>query len=349
MGWAQPAFSRVEVDAAGHQLAEVLRGDQAALESLEVDRALDVVSNWRGSHSFPLNTFQLTLRKRARDVEGHPLVAQRLKRLPSMLFKLQRFPTMKLSQMQDIGGCRAILRSVANVRELRDAYAGRRFKHLLVREKNYVAEPKESGYRGVHLVYRYASDRKTTYNGLQIEMQLRSRIQHAWATAVETAGVFLEQSLKSSQGSEEWLRFFAMTSSAFAILERAPTVPNTPSKRSELKAWIAEKSKRLNVVSTLSAYRMALSVTEEPAHAGSYYFVLALKPGESSLTVRSYRAHELPRATGDYLETEKQLATQPGAQTVLVAAGSLEALRRAYPNYYLDAEVFLGYLSRVVG
>ena len=43
-----------------------------------------------------------------------------------------------------------------------------------------------SGYRGVHLIYRYNSDRKTEYNTLLIEMQLRSQLQHAWATAVET-------------------------------------------------------------------------------------------------------------------------------------------------------------------
>ena len=59
-------------------------------------------------------------------------------------------------------------------------------------ETDYVRKPKTSGYRGIHLVYRYHNDRKTIYNGLQIEPQLRTRRQHAWATAVDTRA-FVEE------------------------------------------------------------------------------------------------------------------------------------------------------------
>ncbi len=45
---------------------------------------------------------------------------------------------------------------------------------------------------------------------LLIELQLRTRLQHEWATAVETMGTFLQSSLKSSQGPEEWLDFFSL-------------------------------------------------------------------------------------------------------------------------------------------
>jgi ppGpp synthetase/RelA/SpoT-type nucleotidyltranferase len=48
-----------------------------------------------------------------------------------------------------------------------------------VREYSYIEAPKESGYRGTHLVYRYYSDRSATWNGLSIEIQVRSRLQHA--------------------------------------------------------------------------------------------------------------------------------------------------------------------------
>jgi hypothetical protein len=68
----------------------------------------------------------------------------------------------------------------------------------------------------------------STYNGLRIEMQLRSRLQHAWATAVETVGTFLRQALKSSQGEGAWLKFFALMGSALARREHTPLVPGTP-------------------------------------------------------------------------------------------------------------------------
>ena len=43
-------------------------------------------------------------------------------------------------------------------------------------------------YRGLHLVHSYHSDRTDTYNDLRIETKVRSRLRHAWATAVEAVG-----------------------------------------------------------------------------------------------------------------------------------------------------------------
>lgn len=77
-------------------------------------------------------------------------------------------------------------------------------KHELEAVDDYIADPRSSGYRGTHLIYRYFSDRVETYNGLRVEVQLRSHLQHAWATAVETVGTFLKQALKASQGHEQW-------------------------------------------------------------------------------------------------------------------------------------------------
>ena len=72
-------------------------------------------NNWRSSHGMPLNTFRKTLRLYATRLDSQSLVAQRIKRLSSIELKLRRFPTMKLSQMQDLGGCRAIVNSVQTV------------------------------------------------------------------------------------------------------------------------------------------------------------------------------------------------------------------------------------------
>ena len=177
------------------------RGSDARQGTLGADNtradareALSVLNNWRAAHSFPLNTLQNGLRTRAATVCDTAIVSQRLKRTPSTIAKLRRFPGMKFSRMQDIGGCRAAVDSVEEVEALRQAHLDSRMKHRLVSQKNYIGNPKPSGYRGVHLVYRYRSDRNDTYNGLLIEVQLRSKLQHAWATAVETAGAFLGQS-----------------------------------------------------------------------------------------------------------------------------------------------------------
>ena len=41
------------------------------------------------------------------------------------------------------------------------------------------------------MVYQYKSDRIETYNrNMLIEIQFRTHLQHIWATAVETMGLF---------------------------------------------------------------------------------------------------------------------------------------------------------------
>lgn len=181
--------------------------------------AAGIMGNWRSSHSYPLHALKMTLRRRARRLESGALVAQRLKRLPSIVNKLERSQGMKLSRMHDIGGCRAVLTNIQQVRKLVDSYQISRGKNPKTRAEfvkpyDYIAEPKVDGYRSIHLVYKYRSDSELhkCWNGLRIEIQIRSRLQHAWATAVETVDAFSGTSLKTTGGSgsekTDWGRFY---------------------------------------------------------------------------------------------------------------------------------------------
>lgn len=229
MAWAEPQYSREQVNSA----AKGVLNEASSSES--VTTALDVINNWRASHSFPLNTFQNGLRFCGKGVFSGIVVAQRVKRLISIEAKLRIRPTMKLTQMQDIGGCRAILESVDQVREVVNSYRRSDVKHKLLTCDDYISQPRASGYRGIHLVYSYYSDRKETYNGLKIEMQLRSQPQHNWATAVEVVGTMIRQALKSSQGDTDWLRFFQLVGSEIARSENQPIVDNTPLTSAETR------------------------------------------------------------------------------------------------------------------
>ena len=55
-----------------------------------------------------------------------------------------------------------------------------------VRSTDYIENPKSSGYRSIHYIYKYSSNIQD-YDGLKIELQIRTRLQHSWAMAVETA------------------------------------------------------------------------------------------------------------------------------------------------------------------
>jgi ppGpp synthetase/RelA/SpoT-type nucleotidyltranferase len=335
-----------QVDAAGRLLAGQFSEPPSANEILE---AFNTINNWRSVHSFPLNTFQKTLRRKAGHIDAECLVAQRIKRLSSILHKLRRFPQMNLSRMQDIGGCRAVVSSVAHVNRLVNIYEQSDIKHKVARRDDYIDNPKTSGYRGIHIVYSYFSDRRKTYNGLKIEMQFRSQLQHAWATAVETVGTFIQQALKSSQGEEEWLRFFALMGTAIAFRENSPAVPSTPTDRRQLKDELRHLADALNVENRLQTFGVALKTVETGAPKKAHYFLLTLDPAANSVTVKAYRYHELERATSDYLTIERVIADdRPGADAVLVSVDSMDSLRRAYPNYFLDTNAFIKAVKQAI-
>jgi ppGpp synthetase/RelA/SpoT-type nucleotidyltranferase len=358
VAWTAPEHTKEQINAAAKYL--LLEDDptwdwQTILRHhLEKNKSLLVINNFRSSHSYPLTIFQMTLRRYARKVDASPLIAQRIKRLSSIKLKLERFPTMKLSQMQDLGGCRAIVKSISAVRRLSELYDKSNIKHVRASRDNYLDNPQRSGYRGIHLVYRYFSDKnKTEYNGLKIEVQLRSQFQHAWATAVETVGTFVQQALKSSAGESDWLRFFALMGSVIAIRERSALVPNTPTSRNELLAEIRDLARKLDVKNRLKAYGDALQTLRgERLHGTdlekSHYYLLVLDPGKGTLTVSGFSQHELVAASDAYLEAEKQVRESPGTDAVLVSVDSLAALERAYPNYFADTRVFIELLDQAL-
>src|SRR3989338_8875167 len=111
MEWEIPKYPKHEVNKAG----DILISDATSIE--EKENAIKILDNWRASHSYPMHIFQMRLSNISKQIDKESLTAQRLKRVPSILFKLSRRyngrePSMKLFQMQDIGGCRAILSSV---------------------------------------------------------------------------------------------------------------------------------------------------------------------------------------------------------------------------------------------
>ncbi len=274
MAWATKKYTPQEVNAAGRKLVTLFNSernyeDWTPSEWNMWNSAEPVISNWRACHGYPLNTFQMNLRRAARRFDDAPIIAQRTKRLSSIVAKLDREPQMKLSQMQDIGGCRAVVKSMAAVVALQSFYLNKsEMKHKLSKCDDYIEQPKSTGYRGIHLIYRFFSDKAAgePWNGLRIEMQLRSQYQHAWATAVETAGTFTGEALKSSAGPDEWLRFFALMGSVIASRERSPLVPGTPGSRRELIEELDHHAYILNVENRLVAHHSDFDVLI-PSHS----------------------------------------------------------------------------------
>jgi putative GTP pyrophosphokinase len=348
MAWPIPKFTRNQITRAGAYLTQKTEGDFDLDNLDDWIHAYEVLTNWRACHGYPINTFQATLRTRLKKIDPTALVAQRLKRTPSILNKLRRFKGMSLARMQDIGGLRAVVGSMKQLQALNESYVGTALTHQLVSQYHYVNHPKPSGYRSIHLVYRYKARKPSPYDGLLLELQLRTRVQHSWATAVETAGTFLQHSLKSSEGPEEWLRFFALASNAFTYLESSPRVPGFEDlSRAETYKRTMQEANRLRIRDMLLGYSTAVrEIAPETKHAAFYLVQLNVEATEKTVRITPFSRDQLERANAAYAEAEKQ-AAGGGSQVVLVSAGSIESLRRAYPNYFLDTHEFLKYLARV--
>lgn len=343
MAWVKPEHSNARISKAGDHLIDLSAPPDVLAESLAV------INNWRAAHNFPLNSAHVTLRKRARTVDTQALTSQRIKRLAAIELKLRLQPNMALSQMQDIGGCRAVLRSVRGVERVVECYAVlENPAFALLRHTDYIKKPRKSGYRGVHLIWRYCG-KVPAYHGLHIEMQIRSQLQHVWATAVETVGTFLQQALKSSLGDEGWQRFFALMASAMAMRERSPLVPDTPTSKKELTDELREMVTKLDVRMKLTGYSTAVELIQKSAKMkGARYFLLELLREEKQIRVTGFKANELESANEQYLEAEKQIAGQLGSQAVLVSVKSVRSLRAAYPSYFLDTDRFLEAIAEAV-
>ncbi len=147
MRWKTVEYSRKEIDRAGHEI-------KSGNTSKEV---MAVIDNWRASHAYPLQVFYCNLKEKAGE---EMIVAQRLKRLSSIVAKLQREPKMDLWSMQDLGGCRVVVPTLEDVYTLVNRYKKSRVRHILKKENDYIGEPRSSGYRSYHLIYKFQSDKK---------------------------------------------------------------------------------------------------------------------------------------------------------------------------------------------
>lgn len=355
MSWIQPDFSRGEVDRAGHDL--ILPTGQRK----DLAHDLEVIDNWRSSHSYPLQVIKMNLLHRADGIarrhRSKVLITQRLKRLESIAIKLAdpKNPHMQLTQMQDIGGCRAVLRSMNQVRELLAVYehyikAGE--NHELRERYDYLTAgpgPKDSGYRSFHYVYKYrsTSSHRKCFDGLRIEIQIRTRLQHAWATAVETVDALTRQALKSNVGKPEWIRFFALMSSVIAIRERLPTVPGTPTSRRELSDELQQLATSLRVEDVLMGYGYAATELARD-EKNAELFLVVLDPVAKTVTLSGFTRGEYLEADEEFRAAEKNLDLDRGMQAVLIGAKSFTDLRHAYPNLYLDTTEFVRVLKGAI-
>ncbi len=340
--------SKKKVQKAGKKLAK----DDTSIE--EFNNAMAILSQWRSLHSYPINTFQATLRGKVKRLGFKaPIIAQRLKRTPSIIRKLQRFPSMSLASMQDIGGIRIVLSSIDDVYKLHDDIiknSGRSKHEPLLPPYDYIKQPKQDGYRSLHQVFKYKSEQYSELNGLQIELQIRTKLQHAWATAVETLGIIEKSSFKTGEGTEEFKRFFMLASALFSYKEKQPITPAlTDIDIKVIANELVNLEQDLQIFAKLKGLIVTAKQIETASNNSSEYHLMELDTSKEqpSVSLIAFTQSQLTIAENFYKIREIETQDKPNIELVLISAGNIKDIKKAYPNYFLDTQAFIKSLSNV--
>jgi len=263
--------------------------------------------------------------------------------MSSIRRKLRRNRT--LYQIQDISGCRAIMWSMDNLRELQNIYLNGGSRHEVIDQDNYIAEPKRDGYRSHHLVLRFdGPEEHTGGNRLVVEVQLRSRLQHAWATAVEAVGFVRKENLKAGEGSPEWLRLFQLMSGEIARAEGCLVPPSCPEGERERRAELRELEASLEAIKTLESYNQAIRHAEEYLSLRGNSYLIRYDMDSHRVSVSTFS--QFRSAAVQYFNAE--MFSAESENSVLVEVDRVEDLRDAYPNYFLDVTRFTTLLRTAV-
>ena len=340
--------SREKVKKAG----KVLIKEDATTD--EFNDAMAVLSQWRALHSYTINTFQAMLRGKVKQLgfKSH-IIAQRLKRTPSIVRKLNRFPSMSLSRMQDIGGIRIVLPNVNDVYRLHKEIITikARFDHEpILPPVDYIEKPKDDGYRSLHQVFKYKSTIAPELNGLFIELQIRTKLQHSWATAVETLGLVEKSSFKTGEGAEEFKRFFKLASVLFAHHESQP-VMNEFANISflEIASELITLEQDLQIYAKLTGLIITGKHIETSSVKSNEYHVMELNTSDDKREVSLIAFTKAQLELAEEFYKMREIATQdkPNIEVVLIAAGNLKDIKKAYPNYFLDTQEFIKNLKYI--
>jgi len=299
---------------------------------------LAVIEEWRAAHRGVLNTFQAILRTRTRGKKV--TVAQRHKRRSTIFDKLNRIAGMQLARMDDIAGCRLIFENIEELTTFRENFHQARFNHKRrneVDKYDYIAHPKPTGYRGIHDVYEYDVRSYVGRNlkGLYVEIQYRTLVQHAWATAVELIGFVTESQPKFQKGDTRYEEAMSLASEILARAFENCTGPHPDLSNKGLLQQFLTLDKELNLLNTLRGLNAADRTVTEKRNA------ILIFGQSGQLEIREFR--DATDALRALFLLEKEM---PGTDIVLVRADTSDEVRLAFKNYFSDARDFIHLIER---
>ena len=339
MAWPAPLHSRNRVRTAGKRIAEAYRENGGIIAwGVNISRdEFDVVENWRTSHGAVLNTAQAWLRRL--DKLQRPIVGQRLKRHNTIIDKITSGRSQDLSTMHDIAGVRAIFRSIQEIEEFRAQMRLSKAQHKMMHgdaKFDYIVAPKDTGYRGVHEVMQrhVASKSGAEWNGLKFEVQLRTAVQHAWATAVEIYDDTQASRFKFEASANPAYEQFLIASEIFARVHENRMGCLSAKSDEELADRFTELENQTHTVTMIHGLQVA--VNYRPLQKNS----ILQRTVSGELIVHPFPSFPMALRAISKIESMPQTLN-----AVLVGAKTPYHIREAFRNYFEDTADFVALLD----
>lgn len=188
------------------RLGEKLKQDQFGADELTL------LDNYRKTFNKAYQTVVNSIKELKLDLAGRPA-----KSTKSIIDKLNR-ESIRLSQIQDIAGCRIITRDIKGqnrtITEIKEI-----FPNAKVIDRRIVPS---NDYRAVHLIV--VIDEKL------IEVQVRTALQHYWAEVSEKFSDEIDISIKYGGGSGEVKELLSITSNLVKNYEEFELIFNSENK-----------------------------------------------------------------------------------------------------------------------
>ncbi len=311
-------------------------------------------SEFRLGHRNIIEQFRMRARQHLKKKDH--LFASRIKKRQTIICKLQdRFSTMDLTRMQDIAGCRIFFPSIKDLVAFRATFLRLKLRNVKrISEEgqyDYISKPNPvTGYRGIHDVFQEMPTGLKGEIRAKIEVQYRTWVQHAWATALEIWDNYYQHGAKFGREQPDVQQFFLLVSELFwRYLDNGKASPKLDISAKKLFADIRRYDEQLQVLDKfVSIYN---SKIRPPAR--SKVKIVPHKPQslvlQRSIDVETSKPQRLIVKQTNWNELEENLfkneRTEQGFDFVFVCT---DQYARTYNNYLNNPAQFLKYLRRAL-
>ena len=356
-------FSKKDVIRAGKNLID----DNLVNDQERFNSTMDVLTYWRDSHLVPLEKSNQLLNRYVHNIDKNAFIAKRIKRLDSIKRKLKRFDKMELKNMQDIGGIRLVLSSQKQLdtmlKILTNEMCFYKNNNELIKLDNYIKHPKFDGYRSIHIVGVFQNNDK---DDRKIEFQLRTRLQHSWATTLEIIDIFTQQNLKSDSGYQQYKIFFKNVSDLFQLIESFKSFQKNNieelrknlldqletneilfQKGYEILSFLRQGNENTTIKDQLQLYCLSLKELNNKLNKidKNSFILIRLNISTRKIEHENFSKKDSKEALKRYSLYEQTLSENPNIIVALLSTDAIGGLQEAYPNYFADSEMFLQYIN----